>query len=203
MKKAPAPVLPQPPTASTVVTNDIRDIKPPVEIPSGWAWLGWTLAVLVLAAAALAAWRRWRKQKAAPSKPAVVTPPHERARRKLQEALRFLDQPKPFCILVSDAVRLYLEERFALNAPERTTEEFLNELQFTTELTAAQKLSLADFLNHCDLVKFARAEPPVTVLQGLYESALRLIAETEPRPLPDAAYAAVASESPRATVVGP
>src|SRR6266403_484545 len=25
------------------VTNDLRDIKPPVEIPSGWEWLWWTL----------------------------------------------------------------------------------------------------------------------------------------------------------------
>ena len=101
-----------------------------------------------------------------------------------QEALDLLDQPKPFCTLVSDAVRLYLEERFSLRAPERTTEEFLTELQTTQHLTRPQKDSLADFLSRCDLVKFAKFEPPVTALQDIYQAALRLIEETEPKPDP-------------------
>ena len=28
--------------------NDIRDIKPPIEIPNGWEWLWWTLGALVV-----------------------------------------------------------------------------------------------------------------------------------------------------------
>jgi len=80
---------------------------------------------------------------------------------------------------VSDAVRVYLEERFQLRAPERTTEEFLRDLQKTSVLMAQQKASLAEFLEQCDLVKFARFEPPETMLRELHESALRLIHETQ------------------------
>lgn len=160
-------------------TNTFRDIKPPVEIPSGWEWLWWVAGILV--AAILIAWLIWwlqRRKQAAPS--AVVVPPHVRARQRLDDALALLSQPKPFCIAVSDAIRFYLEERFNVHAPERTTEEFLHELSGTNVLLPDQKESLADFLNRCDLVKFARYEPAETELRDLHGSALRLIDETEP-----------------------
>jgi hypothetical protein len=168
-------------TTNAVVEDDIRGIKDPVPIPNTWLWLAWVLAAAALIALAWYTWKRWKRR---PKKSAaeVFVPPHERARRKLQEALNLLDQPKPFCTVVSDAVRLYLEERFSLRAPERTTEEFLTELQTTQHLTRQQKDSLADFLSRCDLVKFAKFEPPVTALQDIYQAALRLIEETEPKP---------------------
>ena len=107
-------------------------------------------------------------------------PAHVRARQKLQEALAFIAQPKPFCIAVSDTARGYLEERFEFHAPERTTEEFLYELQNTDLLTRDQKESLGDFLQRCDLVKFAQYEPREPELRDLHGSALRLVEETEP-----------------------
>ncbi len=177
-------ILPTPaPSTNALAEADIRGIKSPVPIPNTWLWLAWALAAAALIALAWFACKRW-KRKSKKASAEVFIPPHERARRKLQEALDLLDQPKPFCTLVSDAVRLYLEERFALHAPDRTTEEFLSELQTTEHLTRPQKDSLADFLSRCDLVKFAKFEPPVTALQDIYQAALRLIEETEPKPEP-------------------
>ena len=165
------------PTAAA--TNALRDIKPPVEIPSGWEWLWWTLGALALAALAFLAWRHWRKRKARIAFVPPV-PAHVLAKRKLQEALALISDPKPFCTLVSDTIRLYLEERFDFRAPERTTEEFLHELQGTDLLLPDQKDSLGEFLKCCDLVKFAKYEPGEPELRGLHESALRLVEETEP-----------------------
>ena len=65
-----------------------------------------------------------------------------------------------------------------MRAPERTTEEFLGELQSSALLSLTQKRSLADFLVRCDLVKFARDEPTVEQLRELHESALRFVDET-------------------------
>jgi hypothetical protein len=110
-------------------------------------------------------------------------PAHVRAKQKLQEALALIAQPKSFCIAVSDTVRLYLEERFNFRAPERTTEEFLRELQDTDLLAAEQKEKLGEFLEGCDLVKFAKYEPGEPELRGLHAAALRLIEETEPVPV--------------------
>jgi hypothetical protein len=160
-------------------TNALRDIKPPVEIPSGWAWAGWVIGALLVAGLVYWAWRYWRKQKQ--QIPAVpVVPAHVRAKQKLAEALAIIGQPKEFCILVSDTLRWYLEERFDFHAPERTTEEFLIELRDTNLLTPDQKDSLVEFLNRCDLVKFARYEPVEAELRDLHAAALRLVEETEP-----------------------
>ena len=113
--------------------------------------------------------------------PAPVIPPHERARQKLQQALQFLYEPVPFTVLVSDTIRLYLEERFTFRAPERTTEEFLHELQNSSHLTPDQKQTLGEFLSRCDLVKFARYEPTEMELRDLHAAAVRLVDETEPQ----------------------
>src|SRR5207244_4142532 len=118
-----------PPSGTNTAAEDIHGIKSPVEIPSAWAWVWWALAVAALAALAWRGWRYWQKRKERPVESVVLISPHEKALEKLREALGLLGQPRPFCISVSDIVRVYLGERFNLHAPERTTEEFLEELQ--------------------------------------------------------------------------
>ncbi len=166
-------------TASVANATDIRDIAPPVEIANPWAWLWWALAASALIAFVVLI-QQWLKRRKRIASIVVEIPAHERARRKLEAALDLYDQPKPFCVVVSDAVRLYLEERFGLRAPERTTEEFLSDLSKSASLTESQKESLKEFLSACDMVKFAKYEPQRPELETLYNSALRLIEETEP-----------------------
>ncbi|MGA2787423.1 MAG: hypothetical protein ABSF60_07840 [Verrucomicrobiota bacterium] len=166
-------------TASLAAANDIRDIKPPVAIPNGWEWVSATLATLAVITVIYFVWRWWQKRRLQiPVVPPV--PVHVRAKKMLEKALELIAQPKPFCILVSDTIRGYLEERFDFRAPERTTEEFLHELQATDLLAPEQKESLGKFLESCDLVKFARYEPREPELRDLHGSALRLVEETEP-----------------------
>lgn len=165
-----------PATAAT----DIRDIKPPVPIPNFWEWIGWGLGLLAVLAISYFAWRYWQKRRSQiPVEPPV--PAHLRAKQKLEEALALIAQPKPFCILVSDTIRSYLEAQFDFHAPERTTEEFLRELSATDLLSTEQKESLGEFLASCDLVKFARYEPGEPELRELHNSAVRLVEETQPK----------------------
>jgi len=166
--------------SSAAAVNDIRDIKPPVAIPNVWEWVWWALAALAIIALGIFIWRGWQKRRSRiPAEPPV--PAHIRARQKLEEALVLIAQPKPFCILVSDTVRAYLEEQFDFHAPERTTEEFLRELNTTDLLSPEQRESLGKFLESCDLVKFAKYEPGEPELRDLHGSAVRLVEETEPR----------------------
>ena len=162
------------------VASDIRDIKPPVEIPTGWEWLWWVVGALAALAVLLFAWRLWKKRRSQ-IQVAPPVPAHVRAKQKLAEALALISQPKPFVIAVSDTARTYLEERFQFRAPERTTEEFLRELSATDLLLREQKESLGKFLESCDLVKFAKYEPGEKELHELHGSAVRLVEETEPR----------------------
>jgi hypothetical protein len=183
--------------ASNAVPLVFHDtIKPLIKIANVWLWVFWIVAILVLVAAAWLLWRHWKRKKAAVAA-APVVPPHVRARRMLEAALSLISDPKPFSIAVSGAIRVYLEERFDFHAPDRTTEEFLYELQGTNLLTVEQKQSLADFLASCDLIKFARYEPTETELRALHAAALALVNETEPKwteaPSADAQTPAVAA----------
>jgi hypothetical protein len=161
-------------------TNELRDIKPPVDVPNPWlwVWIGLGLLGVIAAVVAIAALLRKRRREA-PLPPPI--PAHIRARQHLQDALALIGNPREFCIRVSDAIRFYLEERFNFRAPERTTEEFLHELQATNLLTPDQKASLGEFLQRCDLVKFARYEPGEPELRDLHAAALRLVDETAPQ----------------------
>jgi hypothetical protein len=158
-------------------------LKPLIAIPNGWLWFIWIASILALCVVAWLLWRYWRKKAATVLAPPPI-PPHVRARHALEAALGLLSDPKAFSIAVSGAVRDYLEERFDFHAPERTTEEFLYELQGTNLLTTEQKLSLGEFLANCDLIKFAKYEPTETELRGLHAAALKLVNETEPRWVP-------------------
>ena len=170
-----------PPMSPSLGTNDIRPIKAPMFLPDEWWWLWWvigTIVVLALIAGGIALVIVRARKQAAQS--AVPVPPHLRAKQKLRDALALISDPNAFCTAVSGIVRIYLEERFRFHAPERTTDEFLFELQATDLLLADQKQTLAAFLQRCDLVKFARLEPTETELRGIYDSADRLIDETAP-----------------------
>ena len=168
-------------SAAARTNGFLKDIRPPVEIPNGWAWLIWLVGLLVAAGIAYWLWHRWKTAKSKiVSAPPI--PAHQQALRRLERALDQIHDPREFCILVSDTVRWYLEERFDFHAPERTTEEFLYELKTTDILTTDQKQSLGIFLERCDLVKFARYEPGEPELRDLHRAAVRLVEETQPPP---------------------
>ena len=174
--------------ATNIITNlatqvaeatDIRDIQPLVKIPDNWIWFWLLLALLAFLALALWLWKVYQRRKAEiPTEPPV--PAHVVARQRLEEALSLLHEPKPFIIAVSNALRSYLEDALQLRAPEQTTEEFLVELQHSALLADTQKDSLKDFLQSCDLVKFAKHEPREAELRELHAYAVALVAETEP-----------------------
>ena len=65
----------------------------------------------------------------------------------------------PWFVELSGIVRRYLEDRYDIAAPERTTEEFLTEAAKAAELTADHRALLSAFLDRCDRVKFAGYQP--------------------------------------------
>jgi len=90
-------------------------------------------------------------------KPAVVLTAYQRALQELEIAknLHAAGEDKKFAISASDAVRRYLENAYRMPAPERTTEEFLQEAARHTWLQGELTVLLKRFLEFCDLAKFA------------------------------------------------
>jgi hypothetical protein len=99
-------------------------------------------------------------------------PAHEIAYERLRRLVG--DNPvergriKEFYERVSNILRHYIEDRFSVRAPEQTTEEFLCELQYTDALGDSDKRHVGRFLEHCDLVKFARFSPETAQIQEAF-----------------------------------
>jgi hypothetical protein len=163
-------------TAPNAMTQDIRDIRGPKHIPSPRLWPSWLAGGLALAALGYAAWR-WNRRRAL----AAAKLPYEIALDRLEEA-RALMQPenaREFSITVSEIVRHYIEARFHVCAARRTTEEFLHELIGPSDaLLASHQSLLADFLQHCDLAKFARWILSLEEMENMLQSARTFVIET-------------------------
>jgi len=155
--------------------------------PFPWRTVLWASAGALAAAAALfAAVRYLRKRRrqtaaAAPPPPPPI-PPHERALARLG-ALRRLtpashEEVQSYYVEASSIVRDYIEERFALRAPEMTTEEFLGAPQTERVLERPHRTLLTSFLGHCDFVKFGRGASTPDDRDRLVTSAERLVQET-------------------------
>jgi hypothetical protein len=133
--------------------EDIRDIKGFVPVPHSWWWL-WLLILLLVLGLVFVWWRK-RQRPATVAGPVSPATPAELALAALQK-LRSENPPvEEFYTRLSGIVRRYIEDRFGLHAPERTTEEFLAE----ASLAPGQMALLGAFLQESDLVKFARHRP--------------------------------------------
>ncbi len=159
---------------------DIKDIAGPAEIPADYTRAA--IIVAVVAAAGMCFFLLWRRRKA---KPLAVrrSPAHETAYEALEMLLaRGLVEEKryrEFTAEVADILRRYIEDRFGLRAPERTTEEFLAEAGTGLGVDGDRKKMLADFLAHCDLVKFAALEPSADDVKRTFNTAKDFIDATK------------------------
>jgi hypothetical protein len=77
--------------------------------------------------------------------------------------------------LLSGVVRRYLEARFRLPARRQTTAEFLEAMRRAPQLNAGQQELLRDFLERCDLGKFAPVTPSAEECRATAGMARRLI----------------------------
>jgi hypothetical protein len=150
----------------------IEDIEGVVEIPKKTSlWWLWILLVFIVLAVPATWWLLRRKRIKALVR--IFKPAHEVAYARLRilvaENLVEAGRIKEFYEQISGILRHYIEDRFDLHAPERTTEEFLSELQRTDVLATADKDVLAEFLTHCDLVKFARHAPTAEQIQRTFD----------------------------------
>ncbi|MCF7668330.1 MAG: hypothetical protein K9N48_00965 [Verrucomicrobia bacterium] len=181
--------------STAVTSNDIRGIKPPEPINDFpfWILIPILFITLVLVWIILVKLRKTERQVSASG---TDIPLHIAALHELEAQRKFMDSPYIFCARVADIIRQYMEKRFEFHAPQRTTEEFLDELQVSELLDAPQKEYLSDFLQSCDMVKFAKYEPPRIELESIFETACRFINQTRPAVKSNAGDQSVNQDTP-------
>ena len=162
----------------TNIIDDLRLLQAPQPLGLGW-WLVIALAVLTLVGLLL--WRSAVARRAAPS-PAAIQAATEDALAELEKLRQLLsmENSRPYAIQVSGVVRRYIERRFGIRAPRRSTEEFLAEARNLPALRDGFHQPLSEFLAACDFLKFARARAEALELEQIHASAVRFVTATQP-----------------------
>ena len=75
---------------------------------------------------------------------------------------------------------MYVTQQYGLPATRQTSIEFLTALAKTSSFSADEKSLLEDFLNRCDLIKFARYEATTSDSELLLEEAIRFVKGGQP-----------------------
>ena len=181
--------------------TDIRDIKPPEDVPFNW-WpvlVGGAILIGLIGIGLALSYllNRFRRAAALPPRPAhevaLEALSHLHAKRLPQDG-----QFEAYYVALSAIVRTYLEDGLQVRAPEMTTEEFLMAVTHAprsrsvqrspkggggdrpSRLPPAHQHLLGTFLAQADLVKFARHRPSLDESDVAYEAAKRFVDETRP-----------------------
>ncbi len=168
---------------TTVLEGSSSEVEAPGELfESPLDFLSWRigLGVLALLVVVILWWRRRVPKIVHPN--AIALPAHVKALRELSR-LKAMPRIMPdeidaFYVAVSLVLRTYLEDRFGLHAPDRTTEEFLPEVKESAALDADQQAHLGQFLQQTDLVKFARVVPEASAHDAALAFAEDLVEST-------------------------
>lgn len=152
---------------------DIHEIAPPVDYSLVPPWVIYGSIILGVVVLGLIAW--WIRKLSRRPKPQQS--PRDRA---LQELNRVRDEmetltPYHFSIRVSDILRRYVTDQYQLPVTRQTSVEFLNTLAKAPAFSEDEKSLLEDFLNRCDLIKFARYDATIEDSRLLLEEATRFV----------------------------
>ena len=156
-----------------VVAEELHDIAPPVDYSLIPPWIIFCGALAVLMLGGLFGWwfrRRWQRPKPQPSA-------RERTLELLDRISREIEtlSPYQFSIRVSDILRRYVTDQYQLPVTRQTSVEFLAALTRTSPFSEDEKSLLEDFLNRCDLIKFARYHATTEDSRLLLEEATRFV----------------------------
>src|SRR5438874_7911817 len=139
-----------------LLAEEFHDIAPPIDYSLISPWLIFLGVFVLLTVIGLIVWfvaKSFRR----PTPPQL---PRERALALLEQTRTQITaiDPYRFSIRVSDILRRYVTEQFGLPVTRQTSVEFLNGLRGSSPFSEDEKSLLEDFLNRCDLIKFARYE---------------------------------------------
>ena len=167
--------------------GDIRDIKPPLEIPKNW-WrtirfaVAGLLVLLVIVLVFIYLKRRKQGKSLIPRREKPTRPPHETAIEELekliQEQLLEKGETKEYYIRISEIIRQYIEDRFFIIALEMTTHQLIESMK-ESEVEPEVCNEVENFLNQCDLVKFAKYKPNKTANKNTTKLAFKIIEQTK------------------------
>jgi hypothetical protein len=161
------------PPAVLVLGDEFHDIAPPVDYSLIPPWLVFVIAFVVLSLLGLVMW--WFVKRRKPGLPPRA--PREIAVEELEQIRGEIERitPYQFSIRVSDILRHYVTQQYGVPATRQTSIEFLTAAAKAPSFSADDKSLLEDFLNRCDLIKFAKYEATRSDSELLLGEAIRFV----------------------------
>ena len=164
--------------------EDIRGLKPPIQIEGEyWGYFLILPILLLLAAFGFLYYRQRAKAVALPKIPEELKKPAWEVARLELENLRASEllkrkEIKKYYTVLSDIIRKYLERRYQITALDRTTQEVKTELKRAKAGGEAMDL-VYGFLYSCDLVKFAKYIPSEEEIEEDWNEAFTIVNVTK------------------------
>ena len=159
----------------TNIIDDLRLLEP----SSPWLMLAVAGGVIVLVLCFLL-WRRSVARRDQRPSTVVAAHAHEDALAELEKARSLIKagNSRDYSIEVSNIIRRYIERRFDIVAPRRSTEEFIIEAAKSVKLEPHHRELLREFLSSCDFLKFGRGLAEVHELEAMHQSAVKFVSDT-------------------------
>jgi hypothetical protein len=158
-------------TVEVDTSKGLTDIKPIYEIDypvtervadftkSNWYWFLIIGLIIIIVILIIKYKNRPIEEK---PEPKIIIPAHIKALEVLNELKKNSawesSNKKQYYSDLTDAVRLYLEDRYKILALEKTTKEIITELKLTN-ISVDDKYFLKEILRQADFVKFAKFSP--------------------------------------------
>jgi len=157
--------------------GDVDDIYGPIHIVSPWliaAYVAGVIIVLVLIWLII-------KYITRPA-PVIIRKFYEiafEALHKVKTSMNEVDS-REFSIQISNVIRTYIEGRFKVVSTKSTTDEFMDMIRGEKQGPLKDHMDqLHDFLEYCDLAKFAGCELTKEQVSGMMDSAWKFVDETK------------------------
>lgn len=148
-------------------------------------YLLWTLLGVAIILLGWWLWQRHKKNKPLFAVKKEEIPPYVKAIRSLDEIkgnkLWQAGNEKEYYTRLTDTVRQYLDDQFAIPAMEQTTGETMRSLDGCREVEAKEREKVADMLTTADYVKFAKFTPLQDENARYLDSAYDFVNQTHQR----------------------
>ncbi len=181
------PLLIEVQTVAVDTTQEIKDIKEPIDVPLTLKellpyFIGGLITIIIILLIILYFLKRKKKAPQIIEEVKIIEPAHVIALRRLEELnqkkLWQQGKNKEYHSELSEIVRWYIEERYRIPALEQTTGEILVSIR-SLALSAELREKLQQLLSLSDLVKFAKAQPLPQEHELSMQNAIDFIQQTK------------------------
>ena len=163
-------------TTNIPILEDFEFVHPPTPTPWGLIAVIVVGSILqIVGVVFLVRWWRARQRRIE-----LGRRPQRKALAALEEAFRrwrhegYLN----FLFLVTRILRVYLSERFAVQAPCRTTAEIAQAVAALHGLSTSARDHLNELLQRCDRIKFDAAQTVPDEIEGMHKAATGFVKDT-------------------------